>query len=139
MLEKLNNLTVAVNDIQEGIDLYCKMFDQQLMEPISAPSKYGFRTAWLGNGEDAFLELLEPTDPNSAVARFLKSHGEGVYLVSFNVENLEEAVKQVRANGGRITGLAEGEEVKPDTESVWVHPASTKGVLIGLQRSGASK
>ena len=55
----------------------------------------------LGNGEDAFLELLEPTDPNSAVARFLKSHGEGVYLVSFNVENLEEAVKQVRANGGR--------------------------------------
>ena len=48
MLEKLNNLTVAVNDIQEGIDLYCKMFDQQLMEPISAPSEYGFRTAWAG-------------------------------------------------------------------------------------------
>ena len=134
MLRRLTNFTIAVHDIQEGIDLYCKMFDLQLMRPISAPSQYGFRAAWLGNGSEDFIELLEPTDPNGALGRFLTSKGEGVYLVSFDVDDLAEAVRHVRANGGRITGILEGEEPGADTRVVWVHPATTKGVYIQLTR-----
>ena len=138
MLKKLTNYSIAVNDIQDAIDLYSKMFDLKLMRPISLPSQLGFRTAWLGNGEDEFIELLEPTDSNAALARFLKSRGEGVYLVCFDVDDLTAAVRHVRANGGRITGLPEGEDPGPETKVLWVHPATTKGVFVQLQLPGAA-
>ena len=136
MLKKLTNFSLAVNSIEEATELYGKLFGLTLMRPKSEPSALGFRTAWLGNGEDQFIELLEPSDPNSAVARFLNSRGEGVYLICFDVDDLAASVREVRANGGRITGLAEGEEPGPNTRVVWVHPATTKGVFIQLQRTG---
>lgn len=137
MLTKLTNFSIAVSDIQDAIDQYCKLFNLQQMRPTSSPSQYGFRTAWLGNGEDAFIELLEPTDENGAIARFLKARGEGVYLVAFDTEDLVAAVRHVRENGGRITGIPRDEEPTPETRVVWVHPATTKGVFIQLQRPGA--
>lgn len=136
MFKKLQNFAIAVHSIKEAADLYARMFGLQVMQPPGAPSQYGFRNAFLGNGREAFIELLEPTDPNGAVARFLKSKGEGVYLVSFEVDNLKEAVRHVRANGGRITGLPEGEEPGPETRTVWVHPASAKGVFVQLAKHG---
>ena len=137
MLKKLTNFSIAVNSIEEAASLYSKLFGLQLMRPKSEPSALGFCTAWLGNGEDQFIELLEPSDPNSAVARFLKSRGEGVYLVSFDVPDLEGAIRDIRAKGGRITGLPDDQEPSSDTRVVWVHPASTKGVFIQLQRPGS--
>ena len=136
MLEKLTNFSIAVNSIDEAAELYGKMFGLELMRPAGPASAYGFKAAWLGNGTDEFIELLEPTDDNLGVARFLKSRGEGVYLVAFDVEDLAESVRQVRANGGRVAGVSEGEDPGPDTNVVWVHPATTKGVFIQLQRPG---
>jgi methylmalonyl-CoA epimerase len=136
VLDKLTNFSIAVNSIDEAADHYAKLFGLEMMKPKSAPSQYGFRAAWLGNGRDAFIELLEPSDENSAIARFLKSRGQGVYLVSFDVSDLAEAVRHVRANGGRIAGIPEDEEPGSDTNVVWVHPATTMGVYIQLQRPG---
>ena len=137
MLNKLTNFSIAVNSIDEAAEVYGKLFGLEVMRPAGPPSQYGFRAAWLGNGRDAFIELLEPTDGEGAIARFLKSRGEGVYLVSFDVDDLAGAVRHVRANGGRITGLSADEDPGPDTQVVWVHPATTKGVFIQLQRPGA--
>ena len=139
MLRKLASVCIAVNDVQEAVDLYCKMFDLQLMKPVYESREYGFRSAWVGNGQDAFIELLEPTDPSSAVGRFLESRGEGVYLVEFDVDDLGEAVSHVRANGGRVTGIPEGEDPGPETHGVWVHPATTRGVFIGIHPPSADE
>ena len=138
MLTRLTNFTIAVNDIQGAIDQYGKLFGLELMRPITPPFEWGFRTAYMGNGRDAFIELLEPTDPDSPSARFLKSRGEGVYLVSFDVDDLAPAVRHVRANGGRVTGIPEHEDPGPGTDVVWVHPATTRGVYIELKRPGAA-
>ncbi len=59
-----------------------------------------------------------------------------MYLVSFDVSDLAEAVRHIRANGGRIAGIPEGEEPGSATNVVWVHPATTMGVYIQLQRPG---
>ena len=133
MLKQMTHVSVAVNDIHEGIDLYSKLFNIKLVRPIGEPSPYGFRAAWLGDESGAFIEILEPTEPDSAVARFLKARGEGLYLVGFGVENLASSVEHVRSQGGRITGIPEGEDPGPDARVAWVHPASTKGVLVELQ------
>ena len=135
-MRKLTNVAIAVKDIQEGIDHYCKVFGVQHMGPIGQPSPYGFRNAWLGDGEKAFIELLESVEPDSIVDRFIKRRGEGIYMVSFDVDNLTEAVRYVRANGGRVTGLPEGEDPKPDTKFVWVHPSTTKGAFIEMHPPG---
>jgi methylmalonyl-CoA/ethylmalonyl-CoA epimerase len=137
MLTKLTSVCVAVHDLQEAIDRYCELFGLQLMKPISAPTQLGFRNAWLGNGKDAFIEILESTDPKSAVARFLDSRGEGIYLVEFDVDDLPETVRHVRAKGGRITGIPDGEDPTPETRGVWVHPSSTRGVFMGIHPPGA--
>ena len=136
MLDKLTNFTIAVRSIDEAAEYYAKLFGVELTMPKLPPSRYGFRAAWMGNGRDAFIELLEPSDPDSAVARFLESRGQGVYMVSFDVPDLAEAVRHVRANGGRITGIPEDEEPGPDTNVVWVHPDTTMGVFMQLQRPG---
>ena len=56
--------------------------------------------------------------------------------VSFDVPDLAAAVRHVRANGGRVTGVPEGEEPGPDSNVVWVHPTTTMSVFIQLQRPG---
>ncbi|MDP7533430.1 MAG: VOC family protein [SAR202 cluster bacterium] len=136
MLDKLTNFSIAVSSIDEAADYYAKMFGVKMMRVIPNPSHYGFQAAWMGDGETAFIELLEPTDPEGAVARFLKSRGGGVYMVSFDVPDLAEAVRHVRANGGRITGIPDDEEPGPNTNVVWVHPSTTMGVFVQLQRPG---
>ena len=136
MLDKLTNFSIAVNSIDEAADHYAKIFGLEMMIPKGEPSAFGFRAAWIGNGKEAFVELLEPSDDTGAMARFLKSKGQGVYLVAFDVPDLAEAVRHVRANGGRVMGVAEGEDVGPDTNVVWIHPATTMGVYVQLQRPG---
>ena len=56
-------------------------------------------------------------------------------MISLEVDDLRETVKQVRSSGGRITGLDENEEPSKDTLSVWIHPMSSKGVFIELRQS----
>ena len=137
MLSKLTNFSIAVSSIDEAAELYAGMFGLRIMRPTGPESQYGFRAAWIGNGRDAFIELLEPTDPNGAIGRFLKSRGEGVYLVSFDVDDLAESVRHVRGKRRPRTGLPPDEDPGPDTNVVWVHPATTRGVFIQLQRPGA--
>tara|TARA_Y100000294_G_scaffold132454_1_gene124953 strand:+ start:5790 stop:6206 length:417 start_codon:yes stop_codon:yes gene_type:complete len=136
MLDKLTNFSIAVNSIDEAADHYAKMFGLEMMIPKGEPSAFGFRAAWIGNGKDAFIELLEPSDETGAMARFLKSKGQGVYLVAFDVPDLVKAVRHVRANGGRVMGVPEGEDPSADTNVVWIHPATTMGVYVQLQRPG---
>ena len=132
MLQKLSSVCIAVNNLQDGIDVYQKLFNLELMKPVSESKEFGFRNAWLGNGTDAFIEILEPTDPDNAIGRFLKTKGEGIYFIEFDTDNVPEAERHIKANGGRVTGIPEGQEPTSETQNFWVHPTSAKGVFIEL-------
>jgi methylmalonyl-CoA/ethylmalonyl-CoA epimerase len=132
MLEKLSSVCIAVNNLQDGIDQYQKLFNLELMIPVSESKEFGYRNAWLGNGKDAFIEILEPTDPDNAIGRFLKNKGEGIYLIEFDSGDVPDAASRIKASGGRVTGIPQGQEPGPETRNFWVHPASTKGVFIGI-------
>ena len=132
MLEKLSSVCIAVNNLQDGIDQYQKLFSLELMIPVSESKEFGYRNAWLGNGKDAFIEILEPTDPDNAIGRFLKNKGEGIYLIEFDSGDVPDAASRIKASGGRVTGIPQGQEPGPETRNFWVHPASTKGVFIGI-------
>jgi 4-hydroxyphenylpyruvate dioxygenase-like putative hemolysin len=125
---KFGYFSLAVTSITEATELYTKMLGLEVIEPPEESVEFGFMASRLGIGKNSFLELLESTNETSAVARFIKSRGEGVYLISLAVDNLKDAVRQVRASGGRITGIDENEEPGPDTTMVWIHP-TTRGYL----------
>ena len=136
MINKLSFACIAVNSLEEATKTYTKLFDLQVMQPPNDFTRFGFRSTYLGNGREALIEFLEPIDQDSAVAKFLKSRGEGIYLVTFEVDDLREAVREVRARGGRITGIPDGEDPEPNTEAVWVHPKDTHGAFIELLQKG---
>jgi methylmalonyl-CoA epimerase len=76
------------------------------------------------------LELLEPTEPESAVGRFLEKRGEGLHHIALQVPDLAAAVERLKAAGARL--INEPRRGAGGHLYVFVHPASTGGVLLEL-------
>ena len=90
----------------------------------------------MGNGTEALIEIIQPEDPNSALARFMRDRigpgnpeGQGIYLVGIEVDNLKETVENVRAHGGRVAEEAES------PNAAWVHPLTLRNVFFELQQA----
>jgi len=87
-------------------------------------------TAFLPVGESE-LEILESTSPDSALAKFIESRGEGVQHIALRVDNIEEALKELKEKGVRLI------DEKPrrgagGAKIAFIHPKSTNGVLLEL-------
>jgi len=87
-------------------------------------------TAFLPVGESE-LEILESTSPDGALAKFIESRGEGVQHIALRVENIEEALKELKEKGVRLI------DEKPrrgagGAKIAFIHPKSTNGVLLEL-------
>jgi methylmalonyl-CoA epimerase len=76
------------------------------------------------------VELLEPTEPDSVIGRFLDKRGEGLHHVAFRVPDLAAAVARLRESGAKL--LNEPRRGAGGHLYVFVHPASTGGVLMEL-------
>ena len=134
MWKKIKYFSVAVTNLEEGIKLYEDMFGLKQMTPIQE-ARWGFRNAIMGDGQKSFVEIIEPTNPNSALARFMNErsrpqnpHGEGVYIIGVEVDDLEATIKHIRDRGGKVTQELES----PDT--AWVHPLTMRYTFIELHR-----
>ena len=134
MWKNIKYFSVAFTDIEEGIKLYRDTFGLQQMRPIRE-ERFGFRNTLMGNGEKYFVEIVEPLNPDSALARFMKGrsgphnpNGEGVYIVGIEVDDLEAAVQNIRDKGGKVTLDTE------DPDVAWVHPLTGRYTFIELQR-----
>ena len=125
---KLDHLCVAVKNLAEA---------QKIWEPIlgkSAPDdayvdeaeKIRVARYWLG---EIGFELMESTSPDGDVAKFIEKRGEGVMLISFNVDNTREAMAELREKDYPIIG-----DARPfrDCEFTFVHPKKMNGVLLEL-------
>ena len=87
-------------------------------------------TAFLPVGESE-LEILESTSPEGAIARFVESRGEGIQHIALRVDNLEEALQELREKGVRLI------DEKPrqgagGAKIAFIHPKATNGVLLEL-------
>ncbi len=87
-------------------------------------------TAFVPVGESE-LEILESTAPEGAIAKFIESRGEGLQHIALRVENLEEALKELKEKGVRLI------DEKPrrgagGAKIAFIHPKSTNGVLLEL-------
>ncbi|MBI3030442.1 MAG: VOC family protein [Candidatus Rokubacteria bacterium] len=124
MLGDVVELSVAVRNLDEAVERYSRLFGLKVHRRTES-REFGFRNAILPTGI-GHIEFLEPIDPTKHVARFLEKHGEGVYLVGFEVGDIPGAVTHLRSQGVRV------DQRRPDV--AWVHPRDAHGVFVELRK-----
>lgn len=126
MLGDVIELSVVVKDLEVAVKRFETLFNLKVYSR-SESREFGFKNAILPLGK-GHIELMQPTDTTSAVARFLETHGEGVYLVGFDVEDIPASVKSLREKGARVTHPV------TDAPVAWVHPRDAHGVFVELRK-----
>ena len=80
---------------------------------------------------DSEVELLESTDPEGPVAKYINARGEGVQHVAFRVENIDEALAELKEKGVRLIDQ-EARRGAGGARIAFIHPKETNGVLVEL-------
>jgi methylmalonyl-CoA/ethylmalonyl-CoA epimerase len=127
-MAEIDHLGIAVKSLAEARKFYEKLGLEVMPEETVEVEKV--RVAMVPVGESR-IELLEPTSPDSAIAKFLEKRGPGLHHVALQVTNLAERVEELKATGIRLIN----QEVQIGAGGhmyVFVHPSSTGGVLLEL-------
>jgi methylmalonyl-CoA epimerase len=127
-MTRIDHLGIAVKSLAEARKFY-ETLNMEIM-PEETVEAEKVRVAMVPLGESR-IELLEPTSPDSAIAKFLEKRGPGLHHVALHVSNLAERVEQLKAAGTRLVN----QEIRIGAGGhmyVFVHPASTGGVLLEL-------
>lgn len=132
-MTQIDHLGIAVKSLSEAKQFYEKLGLEVMPEEVVEAEKV--RVAMVPVGESR-IELLEPTVPDSTIAKFLEKRGQGLHHVALHVSDLAATVERLKAAGTRLIS----EEIKVGAGGhryVFVHPASTGGVLLELVEGGA--
>jgi methylmalonyl-CoA/ethylmalonyl-CoA epimerase len=126
---KIDHLGIAVNSIDQGKDFWTQALGLDF-EGTETVTEQKVTTAFLPVGESE-VELLESTAPDGPIAKYLEKKGEGIQHVAFRVENLEEALAELKEKGIRLI------DEKPRNGAggariAFLHPKATNGVLVEL-------
>jgi methylmalonyl-CoA/ethylmalonyl-CoA epimerase len=125
MLQQIDHIGIAVRDLDETIAFYR---DVMGLEVSSTEIFNGMKIAFLRIA-DSELELLEDMTPDGAIARHIAKRGEGLQHVAYRVSNIEQALAEMRAKGITLID-AQPRPGARNTRVAFLHPKSTKGVLI---------
>lgn len=125
----LAHVGVAVRSLDEALPLWTEGLGFRHVGTETLESM-ALRIAFLRAG-DAEIELLEPTAPESTVARFLERRGEGLHHLSFYVEDLEAALHRAEERGFELIDRSP-RAGSHGTKIAFLHPRSFRGVLIEL-------
>ncbi len=123
----LDHIGIAVRSLETAKIYQDLGLDVQHVEIVETQR---VKTAFLSVG-DSNLELLEPTSPDSPIAKFIEKRGEGIHHLCFRVDNLEEHLERLKAAGYRLIN----ESPVPGAHGcrvAFLHPAAGNGVLIEL-------
>lgn len=129
LIKKIDHIGIAVRSLDEALPFYTEILKLPLLGVEEVESEK-LKVAFLKAGETK-LELLEPTNEDSAVAKFIEKRGEGLHHVALGVDSIQDRINEIKEKGIRMiqdvpkTG-AGGAEV------AFMHPKSTGSVLYEL-------
>jgi len=129
MITGLDHIGIAVKRLDEALEIYERILGLEV-EKISVFEEQKVKIAFLLAGETR-IELLEPTDKEGPVARFIEKKGEGVHHIAFTVADIEASLEEMKAKG--ITVVDEKPRIGAEGFKIaFLHPKSTKNVLVEL-------
>lgn len=125
----IEHIGIAVNDLKAAIEFYEKVLGLTCYN-IEEVAEQKVKTAFFLVGQTK-IELLESTDPEGPIGKFIEKKGEGIHHIAFAVEKIEDHLAHAEANGVKLIDSkprkgAEGLDI------AFLHPKSTSGVLMEL-------
>ncbi len=127
MKASVAHIGIAVPSIRDALSFYRDVLQ---LAPTPAETADGATIVSLQFG-DVDVELLEPTDPSSPVAKFLAKRGPGIHHVCYRVPNLDAALERCRAAGYQLVD-AKPRRGAGGRRIAFLHPKSTNGILLEL-------
>ncbi len=128
-MRKIEHIGIAVKNLEESNDLFTKLFGAAPYKTEEVASE-GVNTSFFMNGPNK-IELLEATNEDSPIAKFIAKKGEGIHHIAFDVEDIVAEIERLKGEGFIV--LNEVPKKGADNKLVaFLHPKSTNGVLIEL-------
>ncbi|NMA86791.1 MAG: methylmalonyl-CoA epimerase [Tissierellia bacterium] len=129
MVKKVDHIGIAVKNLEEALEFYENTLGIKCVE-TEVVEEQKVKVAFLPIG-DTEVELLESTEEDGPIAKFIEKRGEGIQHIAYRVDNIEEAIVELQAKGIRMI------DEKPrygagGAKIAFLHPKSTFGVLIEL-------
>jgi methylmalonyl-CoA/ethylmalonyl-CoA epimerase len=131
-MQKIEHIGIAVKELANAVPLFEKLLNSPCYktEPVETER---VNTAFFKKGETK-IELLESTDSNGVIAKFIERKGEGLHHIAFDVADIKAEMKRLQSEGFVL--LNEEPKTGADNKLVcFLHPKGTNGVLIELCQS----
>ena len=128
-VKHIDHIGIAVKSIEQAGKFYTDMLGLRIADIENVPDQR-VNVAFLPI-TDSEVELLESTEPDGPVAKYIDSRGEGVQHIAFRVENIEEALEELKEKGVRLID----EKPRKGAGGAWIafiHPKETNGVLVEI-------
>jgi len=128
-MKKIEHIGIAVKDLEASNRLFAKLFGKKQYKTEAVASE-GVITSFFKSGPNK-IELLQATNPNSPIAKFIEKRGEGVHHIAFAVKDIRAEIKRLQKEG--FTVLNQMPKKGADNKLVvFLHPKTTNGVLIEI-------
>lgn len=126
---ELDHIGIAVESLEQGMKFYQALgFEEMGIEEVASEK---VRTGFLKLQNQASLELLEPMSEDSVIKKFLEKRGPGIHHICLRVKDIHAVVQNLKAQGMRL--INETPKIGAhNCKVVFVHPASTGGILLEL-------
>lgn len=128
-MRKIEHIGIAVKSLETSNLVFEKLFGAPAYKQEEVESE-GVKTSFFMNGPNK-IELLEATNPESPIAKFLEKKGEGIHHIAFDVEDIASEIIRLKSEGFIVLN----DQPKQGADNklvVFLHPKSTNGVLIEL-------
>ena len=128
-MNRIEHIGIAVNDLKTACGTYEQLLNTTVYKTEEVPSE-GVITAFLQCGPNK-IELLEATNPDSPIAKFISKKGEGVHHIAFEVDDIVAEMRRLKGEGFVL--LNDEPKLGADNKLVcFVHPKGVNGVLVEL-------
>jgi len=128
-MNKIEHIGIAVKDLKESNKLFASLFGQEAYK-METVEREGVSTSFFQVGPNK-IELLEATNPNSPIAKFIEKKGEGIHHIAFEVSDIKSEIIRLKSEGFILLN----DEPKDGADNkliAFLHPKSANGVLIEL-------
>jgi methylmalonyl-CoA/ethylmalonyl-CoA epimerase len=128
-MKKIEHIGIAVKDIDQSNALFASLFGKAHYKIEDVESE-GVKTSFFQSGPNK-IELLQATNDNSPIAKFIEKKGEGMHHIAFAVDDIESEIERLKAEGFEM--IHNAPKNGADNKLIaFLHPKSTNGVLIEL-------
>lgn len=129
MIKKIEHIGIAVKNLESSNELFKKLFGNAHYK-IETVESEGVSTSFFMIGETK-IELLQATNENSAIAKFIEKKGEGIHHIAYEVDNIQDEMQRLQNEGFELINK-QPKDGADNKQICFLHPKSTNGMLVEL-------